>query len=62
MVLLPGAPEQRLIRRLLDEGMLEQVGGLRQRAALVEHLGLHELHQAAPQLQLVQGRTARSSS
>ena len=55
MVLLAGTPQQGLIRRVLDESMLEQVGGLRQRAALIEHLGLHELHQAAPQHQLVPG-------
>src|SRR5215468_9722424 len=31
MVMLPGTLEERLIRRLLDEGMLEQVCSLRQR-------------------------------
>ena len=50
VILLSRALEERLIRRLLDQGMLEQIGGLRQCAALVEHLSLHELHQAAPQL------------
>ena len=55
MVVLPGTLEERLIRRLLDEGMLEQVRGLWQRAALVEHLSPYELHQAAPQLQLIHG-------
>jgi hypothetical protein len=48
VVLLPRALEQRLIGRLLDEGMLEQIGSLRQRAALVEHLGLHQLPETPP--------------
>ena len=56
VVLLPRAPEQRLIGRVLDEGMLERVGGLRRQAPLVEQLGLHQLRQAPLQRQLVQGR------
>ena len=36
--------------------MLERIRGLRRHSPLVEHLGLHELHQAAPQRQLVQRR------
>ena len=40
MVLLAGTAEQRLIGRLLDEGMLEEVGRLR-RPPLVQQLRLH---------------------
>ena len=36
--------------------MLECIGGLRRHPPLVEHLGLHQLPQAPPQRQLVQGR------
>ena len=56
VVLLPGAPQQRLIGRILHQGMLERIGGLRRHAPLVEHLGLHQLPQATPERQLVHGR------
>jgi len=49
MVLLPRTLEERLIRRLLDKGMLERVHGLRRYPPLVEHLGLHQLPQTSPQ-------------
>ena len=49
MILLPRAPQQRLIGRILHQGMLERIGGVRRHAPLVEHLGLHQLHQATPQ-------------
>jgi hypothetical protein len=49
VILLSGALEERLIRRLLDEGMLERVHGLRRYPPLVEHLGLHQLPQTSPQ-------------
>ena len=56
VILLPGALEQRLIGRILDEGVLEHVGGLGRGAALVEELGLHELMQLALQGRLVEMR------
>jgi hypothetical protein len=43
VVLLPGALQQRLIRRLLNQGMLEEVRGLRRDTAAIEQLGVHEL-------------------
>jgi len=45
MVLLAGAPQQGLIRRLLDEGVLERVRGLRGHAALYDQFGLDQLHE-----------------
>ena len=43
-------------RLLLKQGVLECIRGLRRHPLLVEHLGLYQLHQAAPQRQLIQGR------
>jgi len=45
VILLPCALEQRLIRRILNQGMLEEVAGVRRQAALVEQLGLDQLSQ-----------------
>ena len=43
MVLLPRALEQRLIGRVLNEGMLEALRGLGEHALLIEQFRLHEL-------------------
>src|SRR5262249_57468207 len=56
MILLPGASEQRLIGRILDEGVLEHVGSLGRGAVLLEELGLDELMQLALQGRLVEMR------
>jgi hypothetical protein len=48
VVVLSGALEERLIRRLLDEGMLERIHGLRRYPSLVEHFSLHQLPEAPP--------------
>ena len=55
MVLLARALQQRLIGRLLDEGMLEQVGRLRWYPALVEQFGVDQPGQGLLQRRLVQG-------
>ena len=49
-------------RPLLEQGVLEHIRGVRRHPLLVEHLGLHQLYQAAPQRQLIQDATAWSSS
>ena len=41
MVLLAGTAEQRLIGRILDEGVLEEVGRLRRQPPLLQQLRLH---------------------
>ena len=46
MVLLAGAPQQRLIRHVLDERMLERVGGLRREPPLIQELRGHQLVQS----------------
>ena len=56
MVLLPSASQQRLIRHILEQSMLERIRRLRRHPLLVEHLRLDELHQAAPHRQFIQGR------
>jgi hypothetical protein len=45
MVLLPRTPEQRLIRRVLDQGVLEEVRRLRRESPLVEELRRNQLVQ-----------------
>ena len=45
MVLLPRAPEQRLIGCLLDQGMFEHICGLWWHTALVEQFGLYQARQ-----------------
>ena len=45
MLLLPGAAQQGLIRRILDQRVLEEVGGLRRQPLLVQELRLHQLVQ-----------------
>ena len=45
MMPLAGAAQQGLIRRLLDQGMLEEVGCLRWQPLLVQELCLHQLVQ-----------------
>jgi hypothetical protein len=55
VILLPRAPEQQLIRRVLDEGMLEPIGGsLGGHAALVQQFGIDELCELALQGLLLQ--------
>ena len=45
VVLPPRAVEQRLIRRILDQRVLEEVGGLWRQSTLVEQLRCHQLAQ-----------------
>ena len=42
VVLLPGPLQQRLIRCVLDQSMLEDIGRVRQQATLVEHFCVEE--------------------
>jgi hypothetical protein len=42
VVLLPCALEQRLIRHILDEGVLKHIGRLRWRTSLVDNLRLDQ--------------------
>ena len=49
VILLTGALQQRLVSRILDQGMLEQVARPRRAAALVEQLVDHELTETALQ-------------
>jgi hypothetical protein len=53
VILLPGALQQRLVSRVLDQGMLEAVRGLRREALLVEKLRRHQLLQPPLQGALV---------
>jgi hypothetical protein len=53
MVLLPCAPQQRLIGGLLDEGMLEDILALRRQPPLVDQLSVHQLGQPLLQRHLV---------
>jgi hypothetical protein len=43
VILLASAPQQRLIRGVLDQGMLEEVCRLRRHPPLVQELCLHQL-------------------
>ena len=54
MRLLPGAPEQRLIGCLLNQGVLEKIGCLWHYPALVEQFGGHQLRQGLLQRRFVQ--------
>ena len=45
VILLPRALEQRLIGRVLDQRMLEEVACLLPDAALIENLGFHQFAQ-----------------
>ena len=45
MRLLPGTLEQRLIGCLLNQGVFEEIGCLRQQSALIYQLRLHQLLQ-----------------
>jgi hypothetical protein len=56
VILLPCAPQQRLIGRILYQGMLKEVGRLGEYAALVEQFGLDKLCQPVLQCGLVQRR------
>ena len=62
MVLLAGAPQQRLIGGVLDQGMLEAIGRLRRQPPLVQELRLHQLVQPPLQGPLVPRETACSSA
>src|SRR5712671_6188608 len=46
VILLASTPQQRLIRSVLDESMLEHVGRLRRHTPLVHELCVYELLQA----------------
>jgi hypothetical protein len=58
MVLLSGATQQRLIRHLLDQGVLEAIGRLWRHAPLVQQLGVDELRQGRLQLSVGPARHA----
>jgi len=45
VILLPGALEERLIGRVLNEGMLEEIVGLWPQTPLIHQLRLHQLLQ-----------------
>jgi hypothetical protein len=49
VILLAGALQQRLVSRILNQRMLEQVARARRAAALVEQLADHELTETALQ-------------
>jgi hypothetical protein len=55
MVLLAGAPQQGLIGRVLDQGMLEEVRRLRWQTLLVQELRRHQLLQPPLQGSLIPG-------
>src|SRR5262245_58824995 len=55
MVLLASALEQRLVRRLLDQGMLEGVRGAGWYAARVKEFGVDQSAQRGLQRRLIQG-------
>ena len=56
MVLLPRAPQQGLIGRVLDQGMLEEVRRLGRQTLLIQELRLHQLLQPLSQGPLVPWR------
>ena len=60
MVLLAGTLEQGLIRRVLDQGVLEEVRRLRRQPPLVQELRLHQLVQPLLQVASSHGETACS--
>jgi hypothetical protein len=62
VVLLPGAPEQRLVRGILHQGVLKDIGRLRGMAPLVEQFGLNELRQLCCNASWSSGVTARRTS
>ena len=62
MILLSRTLQQRLIGRVLNEGMLEAIRGLRRHPLLVEEFSLHQLVQPMLQRPLVHGETAWSSA
>src|ERR1700730_14126503 len=49
VILLPGALQQRLVSRILDQRMLEQIARARRATALVEQLVDHQLTETALQ-------------
>jgi hypothetical protein len=56
MVLLAGAPQQRLIGCFLDQGMLKEVRRLRWQPLLIQELRFHQLEQSTAQGPLVPRR------
>jgi len=56
VIVLPRALEQRLIRRVLDERMLERVGRLGWQTSLVHQFGVHQSTQLTLQGGVVQLR------
>jgi len=55
VILLAGAPQQRLVGRVLDQRMLEHVARTRRPPALVEQLGLDQAAEHVAQARLVEG-------
>src|SRR5205823_6022522 len=54
MVLTPPALEQRLVRCLLYERMLEHIGGVRRYTARVKKLGTHQARQRPSQRRFIE--------
>ncbi len=54
--LLPGAPEQRLVRRVLDQCMLEHVRRLWGHTSLCDQLGIDKLRERPLKRRLIQRR------
>ena len=62
MILLAGAPQQRLVGRVLDQRMLEDVPGARRPPALIEQLGLDQLAEPVAQRRLARPSTRPAAS
>ena len=60
--LLAAALEQRLIRRVLDQGMLEEVGALRRCSSLIKQFRSDQLTQPLLSMVSSTGETAWSKS
>ena len=56
VILLPRALQERLIGRILDEGVLEDVAAARRQTALVDQFSLHEPRQPLLQRRLIHRR------
>ena len=57
-----GCSQQRLIGRVLDQGVLEEIRRLRRQPLLIQELRLHQLLQPRRKVASSQGETACSSS
>ena len=62
VILLPFALQYRVIGRLLNQSMFEEVPGLWRQSSLVEQFGFHELRQPSLEVACSPGQTASSNS